>query len=92
MFLRREDNEYGTGTSYHTCDVCGEDFSIAPEVSKESGYFSKCLSLFCPSYDPHSDLEILFMSDKELANNGNVLSMSMLGKRKTFIDTGEING
>lgn len=46
-----------------------------------------CLAPECESYDPHRDAEILFMSDREIANNEKPVSIKMLQARKLFKTT-----
>lgn len=78
-------NEYGTKVSNHTCDTCGNDFTVCPAKDKDSTSFNDCLALECGSYDPNRDADILFMSDKEIAATRSVISMDILRTRKQMI-------
>ena len=84
-------NEYGTPVSVHTCQTCGMEFTLCPLVPDDkSDQWPDCMALECESYDPHRDADILFQSDKEIANNGKPGSMKMLQARKNFKTTGEL--
>ncbi len=76
MKLREEPNEHGTTTSYHTCDTCGVEFSITPAAD-----FKNCLADDCSSYDPHCDIEILYMTNAEIAREKKIISMDLLRQR-----------
>ena len=82
MWLGRKDNKHGTGTSLHKCDTCGVEFTVTPEVKEGQPGWDDCGSQGCPSYDPQRDIEILYMSDAEIAREKNVISMDLLRKRK----------
>lgn len=72
-------NEHGTQTSRHICDTCGVEFTITPAADKG---FENCLAESCPSYDPHRDIEPLFMSDAEIAREKDVVSIDVLRQRR----------
>lgn len=57
-------NEYGTPVSLHTCDTCGDEFSVCPEVPEcRADEWDGCLSLACGSYEPMRDAELYFGLD-----------------------------
>ena len=63
MFLRMGRNEFGTIVSVHTCDACGEDFTVCPPKIGEGGdeeWGGCCLAERCPSYDPARDADRFF--------------------------------
>lgn len=78
MYLHNSINEYGTPVSHHTCDTCGQDFTICPADKN----WSNCLAENCASYDPHLDLDILYMTDQEIAAEKKVISIQRLRERK----------
>ncbi len=81
VYHKTEPNEYGTATSHHTCDVCGCSYTLTP--AKETGTLaSVCMATECPSYDPHCDIEPLFMSDTEIAQEKKIVSLEVLRRRK----------
>ena len=52
-------NDDGTISSKCVCNVCGVPYSITPSV--EGGVLTeKCLSEYCPSYDPS-----IYIGDQE---------------------------
>lgn len=84
------DNEWGTRTSKHVCDECGRDYELTPAVNS-GGLMDCCLADDCKSYDPEHDLEILFMTDKEIAAEKPIVSLKKLRQRKEFQKTGKID-
>lgn len=88
--IREYKNKHGTLTSSHICDTCGQSFTITPSAPGNGEGYENCLAPECDSYDPHRDVDILFMSDKEIANNGKLVSLKILQKRKKFKDTGKL--
>lgn len=88
MRIRDDVNEYGTPVTWIKCDSCGSEVSICPAVGEESPTMLKyCMTPGCKSYRPECDVDILFMSDKELANHADkvgVTSFEMLQKRRKF--------
>lgn len=80
MKIRDDVNEYGTPISYHKCEYCGVEFSVCPAFDNVDG----CSVYPCQSYDPKHDIDIIFMSDKELANHAPVVDIEMLRKRKDY--------
>lgn len=81
-YVKKEPNEYGTGTSYHVCDTCGEEFTICPAKEPEDRGWDHCLSDKCPSYDPSRDVELLFMSNTEIAREKTVIDIKFLRRKK----------
>lgn len=58
-YLRDGINDYGTPTSVHRCDSCGQEFTVAPRVPEERwAEWGECLSEDCDSYDPMRDVEL----------------------------------
>ena len=82
MYLDREDNEHGTGTSRHVCDTCGTKFTLTPEVAPDAVGWENCMGEDCPSYDASRDCEVLFMSDDEIAREKKVVDIKFLRQRK----------
>ena len=83
-------NEYGTPVSAHICDTCGGDFTVCPAASVDSPDWDNCLADECDSYDPGRDADILFMSDKEIAETKPVVSLRKLQQRRQFQQQGTI--
>ena len=83
------DNE-GIIRSRHTCDKCGQSFDIAPAIKDNEEGYENCLTEECSSYDPHRDLDIIFLDDHELAKKP-LVSLKMLDKRRKYIKTGIID-
>ena len=54
-------NEFGTPVSVHTCDACGELFTVCPPVDIGK-WGTGCLAEGCPSYDISRDID-LFWND-----------------------------
>lgn len=77
-------NEYGITISTHVCDMCGDEFTVCPAVSDGEEGWENCLTPKCKSYAPERDIDVLFMSDAELANVP-VVSIAMLKKRKQSV-------
>ena len=50
-------NEFGTLISKHTCDACGEDFTVCPAQHPESKGWDNCLAPNCKSYDAARDVD-----------------------------------
>jgi len=82
VFVKEEPNEHGTGTSHHICDECGVDFTITPSAKGKEGY-DCCTADGCPSYDPDRDLDIMWMTDEEIARDKPLVSMELLRQRKS---------
>lgn len=85
MWLRDEGNKHGTGTSFMKCDTCDMEYSVIPKIPQEERHdkgWQNCLTPECPSYDPHRDAEVLFMSNAEIAREKKVVSIDMLRQRK----------
>ena len=82
MYVRREENEHGTGTSHHICDTCGRGFDLTPAVEPDAVGWDNCLCDDCPSYDPSRDCEPLFMSNAEIAREKDVVDIKYLRQRK----------
>lgn len=89
--IREYENEHGTGTSVHECETCGIEFTVTPKALNNGAGYENCLYPECDSYDPHRDVDILFMTDKEIYNNDLPVSIGMLQKRKEFRETGRLN-
>ena len=83
-------NEYGTPVSWHLCQTCGYYFSLCPAVSYAAPGWNYCMADECASYDPDRDADILFMSDKEIAEQKPIVSMKMLEKRKAGVERCQI--
>lgn len=84
-FLREEENEHGTGVSFFECNTCGVEYSICPAVPPDKHQdWSMCLSEECDSYDPHRDADVLFMTDKEIAEAKPVVSIDKLRQRRSL--------
>ena len=77
-------NEYGTSVSIHTCDTCGEEFTLCAAAPDDSKDWDNCLGDHCASYDPGRDVDILFMTDEEIAREKPVVCIKMLEKRRKF--------
>lgn len=88
MKIQEYYNEYKILCSNHLCDTCNVFFSLEPTVKGKG--FESCLARECESYDPHSDLDILFKTDDEILADDKVVSLEMLRKRKIFKETGKI--
>lgn len=88
--IKEYPNEHGTRTSVHRCETCAVEFTVTPAAQNDGIGYENCLSPDCDSYDPHRDVDILFMTCKEISNTGNIVSIKMLQARKKFKDTGEI--
>lgn len=53
-------NEYGTEVSLHTCDTCGEDFSVCPAVPEEHlKDWNGCQADWCGSYQMDRDPDMI---------------------------------
>jgi len=89
MKIGEYDNKYGTRTSKHVCEECGEAYEITPAVTKGS-LMDFCLDESCESYHPDFDLSVVFMTDKEISEKKKLVSIKMLQKRKKFQNTGDI--
>ncbi len=89
--IREYPNEHGTGTSVHCCETCGIEFTVTPKAPNNGEGYENCLYPECDSYDPHRDMDIVFMTDAEIASNGLPVSIKMLQKRKKFRETGDFN-
>lgn len=72
----------GNHVSTHRCDTCGVEFTLCPAVSANEPGRGHCLDDNCESYDPHRDLDLLFMSDDEIARDKRVVSIIRLRKRR----------
>lgn len=79
-----ETDEDGLRHSVHVCGSCGEDFTICPAVEPGSIGDEDCGCAGCPSFDPHRNIGIVFMTDAEIARDEPVVSIKMLQKRKAF--------
>ena len=67
--------------SKHICMACGNEYTVCPPIT--SGKLSEvCMAEGCDSYDPHCDVEVLFMSDREIRDEKRVVSIDLLRKRK----------
>jgi hypothetical protein len=55
-------NEYGTEISLHTCDVCGQDFTLTPSQKRDE----PCGTPDCKSYDENRDVELLLENGAKL--------------------------
>lgn len=82
MYVRREPNEHGTGVSHHICETCGVEFTLCPAVGPEEAGWENCMADDCPSYDPGRDVEILFMSNAEIAREKRVVDIKFLRQRR----------
>ena len=74
-------NEYCTPVSTHVCDTCGEEYTVCPAIPDDKEGWESCLAWGCVSYEPDRDVDVLFMSDAEIAER-EIVSMDMLRKRK----------
>lgn len=79
-----EIDKAGFRHSVHTCDACGENFTICPPVEPGSPGDEDCGCEGCPSYDPDRDMDIMFMTDAEIARDKPLVSIKMLQKRKAY--------
>lgn len=77
-------NEYGIRVSLHICDTCKVEFTLTPGVDADATGFDDCTCDECPSYDPDRDMDIVFMTDAEIARDKPIVSMKMLRKRRAF--------
>lgn len=48
-------NEYGTRISHHTCETCGQEFTLCPAQETDE-HWKNCLDTDCTSYDPSRDV------------------------------------
>lgn len=55
-------NEYGTKISLHTCDECGQEFTVCPAQT----YDDTCGHPECTSYDSSRDVMSLIDEGAEL--------------------------
>jgi len=85
-FIKQAKNENNTPISIFICDFCKEEYSVCPAII--DSYDIKawddagCTSENCRSYDPHRDAEVLFMTNKEIAKEKKIISISNLRKRR----------
>ncbi len=82
--------EGGLRVSAHVCETCGEEFTLCPPVEKGVAGWEGCGSEGCASYDPSRDMDIVFMTDAEIARDKPLVSMKMLKKRRAFQETGAL--
>lgn len=80
-FKTDEDGDY---VSVHVCGECGEEFTLCPAKEAEEEGWENCTGDHCSSYDPERDIEIVFMTDAEIARDKPIVSMKMLQKRKDY--------
>ena len=76
-------NDNGILASRHKCDTCGTEYEICPVIADDEEGWENCLLDECESYDPHRDADILFMTDKEIAEDKPLISMDKLRQRKS---------
>ncbi len=81
MKTGEEKNEHGIVVSTHACNTCGIGFTVCPAIPDDKDGWENCIAPECKSYDPERDIDVLFMSDGELAARP-IVSMNMLRKRK----------
>jgi len=74
-------NEYGTDVSKHKCDTCGTDYTICPAVKEGTKLFDNCMVEPCGSYDVNSDIDLLFMTDEEIAREKKIVPINLKAKR-----------
>ncbi len=87
--IRDDVNEYGTPVSVHKCQTCGVEFTLCPAIPDDKAdQWPDCLADGCPSYDPERDMDVVFMSDAELADEKKILSMDKLRLRKEVQEHG----
>jgi predicted molibdopterin-dependent oxidoreductase YjgC len=86
MFIEYDKNECGTDISRYQCESCGDTFTVCP-VSRVHDNWVNCLSEDCVSYDPSRDADIIFMSEKEIAERKSLVSLDMLRARKTLFNS-----
>ncbi len=76
------DNKDGIRTSLHECDTCGVEFSLCPAIAPDEPGWDNCLDDDCESYDPHRDMDILFMTAAEIAREKRIISIKKLQERR----------
>ena len=70
MYLGTIANSHGTPIDVHTCETCGDTFTVCPAGDRaDDDQWRGCLSRACASYDPNRDADWFF-------DDGNVLSFS----------------
>lgn len=82
MKIKETINEHDIPVSHHTCDTCGVDYTITRAVEDGTPLSKNCMADNCESYDPDNDVDIMFMTDEEIAREKPLISMKMLRKRK----------
>lgn len=55
MYIEMDFNEYGTVVSVHTCDMCGDRFTLCPAQPPPAPGWENCMILPCESYDEERD-------------------------------------
>ena len=80
--VRVTENEHGVPVSHHVCEACGVDYTLTPAVEAGTKLSRHCMADECASYDPSCDMDVLFMSDAEIARDKPLVDIGMLRKRK----------
>lgn len=89
MKIRDDISKDGFPVSVHKCETCGVEFTVCPAIPDDEAHeWPDCLSDECPSYDPERDMNVLFMTDAELAAGNKVISMDKLRLRKRVQEHG----
>ena len=53
-------NEHGTPVTFHTCQDCGNEFTVCPAVpGNKHDQWVRCLAWECPSYVVMRDVEFV---------------------------------
>jgi len=79
--------EDGIIRSTHICDTCGQPFDVAPAIKDDEKGYEDCLMEDCLSFDPHRDLDVIFLDDYELAKKP-LVSIKMLKTRRIAREQG----
>lgn len=84
MYTGMSKNEYGIPVSKHKCDTCGGEYTLCPSLDEgsKSSLAANCQSDVCASYNPSNDVDILFMTDAEIAEKKPQVCIDMLRMRK----------
>lgn len=88
MFIKRDKNEYGTPIITLKCDFCNQVFSVCcgkEHADEEIKAWDKsgCQIQPCKSYNPATDMDKLFSTQKEISNE-KVVHIDVLRNRKNL--------
>jgi len=75
-------NECGTRIALHKCDTCGIEYTVtAPKADYSPENFQDCLAPECASYDVNRDMDLLFMTDDEIAREKKIVPINLKARR-----------